>query len=138
VMQRFEDGNMVWFQDEGRTLILLDDGSPFRPYVRATDTSGAPLPGPDPSIVPPEGRYQPELGFAKFWRGLVPGYEWVRPALGWALEPEVAYSAFWQCNTAEGDGARCYFNGPRDEIIALTNGGALYWNYWQGPVRAGP
>ena len=51
--------------------------------------------------------------------------EWVREALGWATAPETAYSAFWQCNTATGPGARCYFNGPRDELIAFTTGGLV-------------
>jgi len=135
VMQHFEGGLMVWFQDEGRTLILIDDGSLFKPYAPAFDLADTPLPGPDPAIVPPEGFYQPELGFAKFWRGLVPGYEWVRQRLGWATAPETAYSAFWQCNTAGDDSARCYFTGPRDEIIVLARGSAPYWNYWQGTVR---
>jgi len=75
------------------------------------------------------------LGFARFWRGLAPGSEWVRGALGWATAPEQSYSAFWQCNTATGAAARCYFNGPQDEIIVFARGAVSYWTYWQGPVR---
>jgi hypothetical protein len=135
VLQHFEHGLMVWTQEGGYTYVLLDDGSLFKPYYLVSDPDSQELPGPDASIVPPTGLYQPELGFAKFWRGLVPGSEWVRERLGWALAPEVGYSALWQCNDATGSTARCYFNGPRDEIISLTQGGAQYWNYWQGPVR---
>jgi hypothetical protein len=136
VLQRFEHGLMVWVQEGGRTFVLLDDGSLFKPYHLVSDPSSQEeLPGPDPSIVPPAGLYQPQLGFAKFWRGLVPGSEWVRERLGWALAPEVGYPALWQCNDATDSTARCYFSGPRDEIICLTQGSAQYWNYWQGPVR---
>ncbi|NJN54589.1 MAG: hypothetical protein HC804_07420 [Anaerolineae bacterium] len=99
------------------------------------DPTGMGIPQPDPTIVPPSGLYQPELGFAKFWRGLVPGSQSVRDQLGWALAPEEGYSALWQCNTATDSSARCYFTGPHDEIISITSGDAHYWNYWQGPVR---
>ena len=135
VMQSFEHGLMVWFQGGGQTYVLIENGSLFKPYQEAIDSGNLPLPDADPNIIPPSGLYQPVLGFAKFWRGLVPGYEWVHGRLGWATASEVGYSAFWQCNNASGDSARCYFTGPRDEIIALTRGSARYWNYWQGPVR---
>lgn len=135
VLQPFEHGLMVWSQDRGQTWVLLDAGEPFKPYVLVSDPLGLPLPGPDASIVPPEGLLQPELGFALYWRGLVPGTEWVRAALGWATAPETAYSAFWQCNTNTGSAARCYFNGPRDEIIVMTAGDVLYWTYFQTAVR---
>ena len=135
VLQPFERGLMVWSQDRGRTWVLLDDGSPFKLYQIVSDPQGVPLPEPDPSLVPPEGFYQPERGFALFWRSLVPGHEWVRAHLGWATAPETAYSAFWQCSTATGDAARCYFNGPRDEIIVLAMGSAPYWTYLQTAVR---
>ncbi len=126
---------MVWSQEGGRTYVLVDDGSPFKLYQVVTDSGGSYLPDPDPNLAPPPGFYVPVLGFAKFWRGLVPGAEWVRQRLGWATAPEVAYSALWQCNKSSGDAARCYFTGSRDEIIAITGGGVPYWNYWQGPVR---
>jgi hypothetical protein len=133
--QSFERGVMVWKQNGGLTYVLVDDGSLFKPYAVVADLQGLPLPEPDPSLTPPEGLYQPERGFALFWRGLAPGSEWVRAALGWATAPEAAYSALWQCNRAAGNGARCYFTGPRDEIVSLTLGSAAYWNYWQRAVR---
>lgn len=135
VMQPFEHGLMVWFQEGGHTYIFLDDGSLFKPYQEVSDSGALDLPVPEPGLAPPAGFYQPELGFARFWQGLAPGSEWIRPRLGWALAPEEGYPVLWQCNDALDHTARCYFNGPRDEIISLTRGGALYWNYWQGPVR---
>jgi hypothetical protein len=135
VLQRFEHGLMVWTQEGGRTYVLLDDGSSFKPYQLVSDPLGLPLPEADPNLVPPEGLYQPVRGFALFWRSLVPGHEWVRASLGWASAPEAAYSGLWQCNTASGDTARCYFAGPRDEIIVLAVGSARYWTYYQTAVR---
>jgi hypothetical protein len=135
VWQPFEHGVMVWMQERGRTFVLVDDESLFKPFQVVIDAQGLPFPEPDPAIVPPEGLYQPERGFALFWRGLAAGSEWVRPALGWATAPESAYSGLWQCNRSSGDGARCYFIGPQDQIVALAVGDAAYWNYWQRAVR---
>jgi hypothetical protein len=135
VWQPFEHGVMVWMQERGRTLVLVDDGSLFKPFHVVVDAQGLPFPEPDASIVPPEGLYQPERGFALFWRGLAAGSEWVRGALGWATAPESAYSGLWQCNRAQGDAAHCYFIGPGDEIVSLAVGDAAYWNYWQRTVR---
>lgn len=135
VMQPFEHGLMVWFQEGGRTYVFLDDGSLFKPYQEVSDPGGTAVSAPDPAITPPPGLYQPELGFARFWQGLVPGSEWIRPQLGWALAPEVGYSALWQCNNATDHTARCYFTGPGDEIIVLSRGEGRYWNYWQEAVR---
>jgi hypothetical protein len=135
VMQPFEQGLMLWTQEGGHTFVLLDDGSPFKPFQEVFDRGQPYLPGPDPALAPPPGFHQPVLGFAKFWEGLVPGHEWVREQLGWATTQEMGYSALWQCNTAEGDAARCYISGPRDEIIVLARGSTPYWTYWQGPMR---
>ena len=135
VWQPFDGGLMVWTQEKGRTLVLVDNRSVFKSYAVVVDGQGLPFPEPDPSIVPPEGRFQPERGFAIFWRGLAVGSEWVRGALGWATEPESAYSGLWQCNKFTDNAARCYFTGPRDEIVVLAMGQAAYWNYWQRAVR---
>jgi hypothetical protein len=137
VWQPFERGLMLWFQEGGRTYVLRDDGSLFKPFAQVRDLQGLPMPEADPELAPPPGLYQPVHGFALFWRGLVPGHEWVRQELGWATAEETGYSAFWQCNTGEGNLARCYFNGPRDEVISLTMGSGQYWNYWQTAVRQG-
>ena len=75
------------------------------------------------------------LGLGRFWRGQAPGATWVRARLGWATAPESDYSTLWQCNTASGDAARCYLNGPRDEVIVFARGSAQYWTYWQRAVR---
>ncbi len=134
-LQHFEHGQMLWFQEQGETYILIDDGSPFKPYVQVADESGVANPtGPDPTLAPPAGLYQPLLGFAKFWRGLTPGSEWVRPTLGWATAPEADYSSFYQCNTNTGAAARCYLSGPKDEIIAFAKGPAAYWTYVKMPL----
>jgi hypothetical protein len=135
VWQPFQHGLMLWTQEGGHTFVLLDDGSLFKPYQEVFDRGNPYLSNPNPALTPPPDLYQPVLGFAKFWQGLVPGHAWVREQLGWATAKEIGYSALWQCNTVEGDAARCYLSGPRDEIIVLARGNTPYWNYWQGPVR---
>src|SRR5215210_7522156 len=46
VLQPFEHGLMVWLQEGGRTFVLTDDGSPFKPYQLVSDPLGLPLPEP--------------------------------------------------------------------------------------------
>jgi hypothetical protein len=133
-VQPFEHGLMVWIAEGGHTYILLDDGSAFKPYREVTDTGSAYQTDRNLNLIPPPGFYPVILGFAKFWRGLVPGTEWIREQLGWATAPETDYSIFWQCNTASDESARCYFSGPQNEIIVMTRGSVPYWSYWQVPA----
>ena len=87
--QRFEHGAMLWvdiFYGPGVYLnyqdiyVLYDDGS----FEKFDDDWDNTQPIDDPSIVPPDGFYQPVAGFGKVWREQ-PG---VRDRLGWAIAPE--------------------------------------------------
>ena len=115
--------------------MITEDGSAFKLYVEVVDLQGLPWPDTDPSLAPLPGRYQPVLGFGKFWRGPVPGVDWVRARLGWATAPESDYSALWQCNLGAGDAARGYLAGSCDEVLVFARGSASYWSYWQAAVR---
>jgi len=128
VVEHFEHGLMFWLQARGQTYILIDNATTAKPYLNAVDTSGRTYPPSDPSLIPPSGLFQPVLGFGKFWRGAVSGYGNVRTQLGWATDTEVGYSAFYQCNTATGEAARCYLSGPNGEIYSLSMGNTLVWD----------
>lgn len=86
--QLFEGGRMFWLQPTQQIWVLTITGEARGNWsVYADDyTDGVDL-ASDPSIVPPDGRLQPERGFGKLWRESVE----VREALGWAVTPEFGY-----------------------------------------------
>jgi hypothetical protein len=86
--QLFEGGRMFWLQPTRQiwVLTITAEGRGNWSVYEDTYRDGVD-PARDPSIVPPEGRLQPERGFGKLWRESVE----VREALGWAVTPEFGY-----------------------------------------------
>src|SRR5690606_13133514 len=84
--QVFEHGRMFWIRHLRQTWVMAasendpNSGDWFC-YVDEFEEGD---PETDPSIVPPEGLYQPKRGFGLVWR-TEPG---IRDRLGWALTPE--------------------------------------------------
>lgn len=106
--QIFEHGRMIWLQEipsendgwgkaQGPTIYVL-----YNYYINGESTGGqsqkfddtwtSDEQESDPSIVPPEGLYQPIRGFGKVWRNNPE----VRERLGWALAPERGYDGAYQ------------------------------------------
>jgi TolB protein len=98
--QPFERGRMIWLegipaqstangQSQGPTIyVLYTDGS----WQKYADTWTEDQPESDPSIVPPQGVYQPIRGFGKLWRTTPE----VRDRLGWALAAEKGFNSTFQ------------------------------------------
>jgi hypothetical protein len=84
--QHFEHGLMLWNSAEDRVYVLFDDQS-YPKWKAFVDEWDEGEPESDPSIVPPEGLYQPIRGFGLVWRE-EPS---VRDRLGWAVAPEAGY-----------------------------------------------
>jgi hypothetical protein len=114
--QGFQQGFMIWlptpeglsyvfaFTYDGRLRILRDD---WRPGMAESD----------PSLIPPEGLLQPVRGFGKVWRE-DPA---LREAIGWALAPEVAYSATRQDETRSVMPGVAYLTAPDGTTIRLAD-----------------
>ena len=127
--ETFEHGLMIYVQDL-KQIYVFYGGDPTLtafdvfpdPYVPGT------TPRTDPSIVPPAGRYQPELGFGTVWRGayddrtVMP----VRDALGWALNKEYGFNTRYQCGRPVSESA-CFLRAPDDRIIVMAGSQAAYW-----------
>ncbi len=90
--QLFEGGRMLWLKNTDMVYTLPGDGTSRRAFSAYADTWEPVEPEYDPSIVPPEGRFQPIRGFGKVWRE-VPG---VRDQFGWALAPERGYLSSYE------------------------------------------
>lgn len=94
--QAFEHGRMIWLEEisgENFTtqkilLVFFADGK----YAQYQDTWTEGQPESDPSLTPPDGKYQPVRGFGKVWRE----NDSVRNGLGWALAPEQGFDTTWQ------------------------------------------
>ncbi|WP_420640715.1 hypothetical protein [Candidatus Leptofilum sp.] len=117
--QRFENGAMVWLEDgqywnEGEVIFILHDDA--SQSLDAFPESGIPDgPMPDDEYSPPDGRYVPESGFGRIWRG----NSWVRQRLGWALAPEIGYLTPIQQEITN-QGLFIYFQDDQDQLIVLS------------------
>jgi hypothetical protein len=103
VGEDFEGGRVYWYAaapadpDQRGTLYVIYNDYSWESYVNTWDPS---QPASDPSIVPPAGRYQPMRAIGKLWRENAT----VRTRLGWAYEPESAFTGRLQTiNTRVGD-----------------------------------
>lgn len=79
-VQTFEQGFMVWREDEQRIYALLNDGS----WLVFEDTFREGEAEFDPALTAPANRQQPVRGFGKVWRS----EPTVRERLGWATAQE--------------------------------------------------
>lgn len=114
--QPFEGGVLIWLEATDSIYVFYDD----QRWQRLDDTWSEELPDSDPSLVPPEGRFQPIRGFGKVWREQPE----IRQLLGWALGVELAFESVLQEQMAEEEEAGVTFlrtfNG---QIFALTTRG---------------
>ena len=126
--QVFEHGRMLWLQEirdreyrEVNRLYVLYENGRWQWYP---DTWTLDQPENDPTIMPPEGQYQPIRGFGKVWRE----YLTVSDQLGWALGPEQGYDATWQAPVREFSPGAAYVSTFDNGVIELTG--------WQNGVWA--
>lgn len=94
-IQHFEHGLMVWLQTKNEVWALIDSPTSGKYYWRVLPNlwyEG--MPGDDPSIVPPGGKFQPVRGFGYAWRaGGGPASPPLRNDLGWAIDEEAGFNA---------------------------------------------
>ena len=130
--QQFQRGMMIWIEQPGRYIILdqvssgTHDGRRPVYYVNepldiVRDTSAE-------ATTPPLRLSAPESEFGFIWRGDISNSPDYREVLGWALAPEFAYKAIWQCDDGlpSGSGRTCYLQGPDAEVIRFHRFGG--WN----------
>jgi hypothetical protein len=87
--QPFELGMMFWHGDHDAIYVLQQDGT----WAWYEDTWEEGQPDRDPTLVPPESRYQPIRGFGKVWRESLGGADaWI----GWATAEEEGFGTLIQ------------------------------------------
>lgn len=131
VAQAFEQGQMLWAESSDRIYILYAGGNRWSAtHNRWFDG----MPESDPTLIPPEGYYQPVRGFGVAWRDeqALAGHR-VRDQLGWAIQPEYAWGAGAVQCTAATKYSTCYLGGPGSLIYLLKPEGSG-WEIWRGPT----
>jgi hypothetical protein len=93
--QHFERGTMVWIEELDRIYVLFADDVHSPKWLGFEDKWDESMPDRDPTLVPPDGLYQPIRGFGLVWRQ----NSTVRERLGWATDQETAFETIVQHTT---------------------------------------
>jgi len=109
--QLFENGRMIWLESADEILVFYNDGH----FQRFENTWQPGDPESDPSLILPDGFYQPIRGFGKIWREQPA----VQEQLGWGLAPEQGFSSVFQSEHHEGSssGSPTYLRTLDGQII---------------------
>jgi hypothetical protein len=135
IAQRFERGLLLWRSvpdSFGSQIYAFFDDGQWPQWNPTNDRWHAGDPESDPTLVPPEGFYQPVRGFGLFWReaNFVPAGT-ARDRLGWAVEPEYTVGTrARQCRISGDWAAGCFLGGPGDQILLIEGNNA--WSIWTG------
>jgi len=128
--QVFEHGRMFWIRHLRQVWVMAagaDENS--GDWFCFNDAFQEGDPETDPSLVPPEGLYQPKRGFGLIWREK----EGVRDRLGWALTPEFellsdyTYIAGGQMQDGQ------YVPGPGEHRLTTLYGDVI--SFYEAEVR---
>jgi hypothetical protein len=111
--QVFEHGRMIWIQPRKQIWVMVDDGSGKGKWTVYEDTFEDGETEFDPSLVAPDGKYQPERGFGKLWRE----NQSVHDDLGWALTPEFGYVSNYEYHPGGKVEQNEYVPGPGYHIL---------------------
>jgi hypothetical protein len=93
--QHFERGTMIWIEELDRIYVLYADDVHSPKWQGFNDEWEEGMPDRDPTLVPPDGLYQPIRGFGLVWRQ----NPTVRERLGWAIDEETGFETIVQHTT---------------------------------------
>jgi len=93
--QHFERGTMIWIEELDRIYVLYADDVHSPKWQGFDDEWDESMPDRDPTLVPPDGLYQPVRGFGWVWRQ----NSTVRERLGWAIDQEASFETIVQHTT---------------------------------------
>jgi len=130
--QLFEHGRMFWIGPIQQIWVLKITSTGQGTWSVYKDTFVDGEPENDPSLVPPDGRYQPQRGFGKLWRES-PG---LRDALGWGVTPEFGYVSRYEYHAGGTvDASGKYTPGPGYHILYSLAGEKFRFNEATDPSQ---
>jgi len=117
--QPFSGGYMIWLDGTRMVYALYANGR----YESYPDDFREGDPESDPTIVPPDGLYQPVRGFGLVWRS----NQQVRDGLGWGLAPEMAFQGWGQSYSVSGmHNSGTFIRFVDGSIILLSHFGSTW------------
>lgn len=132
--QLFEHGRMFWLEPIKQIWVMKITGEGHGTWAVYEDTFEEGEPEIDPSLVPPEGRYQPERGFGKLWRESGN----LREELGWGVTPEFGYVSNYEYHAGGSvDANGQYVSGPGYHIVFSLGGELFRFNEADGTWQLG-
>jgi hypothetical protein len=114
--QVFEHGRMFWIRHTRQIWVMVNvpqDDSTGGDWFCYNDTFEEGEAEIDPSLVPPEGMYQPRRGFGKLWRT----HQELKNTLGWALTPEFELTSNYTYIAGGYVQGMQYFPGPGEHRL---------------------
>ncbi len=111
--QVFERGRMFWIQPRKQIWVLQQTEPGRGKWLVYDDTFQEGEPEFDPTIIPPNGLYQPERGFGKLWRNTPE----LREALGFGVTPEFGYVSNYEYHAGGEVRDGQYVPGPGYHIL---------------------
>ncbi len=130
--QVFEHGRMFWIRHTRQIWVMVNvpqDNSAGGDWFCYNDTFEEGEAEIDPSLVPPEGLYQPRRGFGKLWRSR----EELKSALGWAITPEFELTSNYTYIAGGYVQAAQYFPGPGEHRLTTLYNESI--SFFESDIR---
>lgn len=133
--QLFEGGRMFWIQPTGQIWVMVITAEGRGDWTIYEDTYAEGEPETDESLIPPEGRYQPERGFGKLWREAGN----LREVLGWGVTPEFGYVSRYEYHAGGSvdPTTGSYTPGPGYHVVFSLGGELFRFNEADGTWQLG-
>ncbi len=120
----FEHGRMFWVSPTKQFWVMVTTGAGHGTWSIFDDTFVDGEPEIDPSIVAPDGKYQPVRGFGKLWRE----NQTVRDELGWGTTQEFGYDSEYPYYPGGSVQNGQYVPGPGYHVLFTLDGEAIRFN----------
>ena len=114
-LQHFERGDMIWLASAESVYVLhiaARQGDDNR-LERFDDSTVARAPAPSVTVAPPAGRFAPARRFEPAWQTATSRQK----GLGWALGPELTYTACYGYAFGGGKSMRTYVTTPDGRLL---------------------
>jgi hypothetical protein len=129
----FENGRMFWVRHTRQIWVMVDtsedDAAPGGDWYCYNDTFQEGDAEVDPSLIPPEGMYQPRRGFGLLWRTHLE----LRDGLGWAITPEFELTSSYSYIAGGYVENNQYFAGPGEHRLTTLYNESI--SFFEGDRR---
>lgn len=127
----FEHGRMFWLRHNLQIWVMINvpPDNPAGDWYCYNDQFLDGQPEVDPSLVPPEGMYQPRRGFGLLWRN----HPDLRAALGWGTTPEFDLTSNYTYIAGGYVENGKYYSGPGEHRLTTLYGQSI--SFFEGDIR---